>query len=536
VRRLGAIALAAVVALAACGKGHDHDHEDHGDDDHHGDDHGHGHGHGDEEDGLPAQAVTEWTALSELFMEYSPFIVGSESKFLAHVTVLEGFAALLDGHVTVTLTMKDGTTATTTAMEATRPGIFIPAITPANAGECTLAVDIGSAALVDHIEAGPCVVYPDQAAAEAALGDDEDESGSISFLKEQQWVIDFGTATVAKRELVPSVRVNAEIRAVPDREAHLTAATNGRLIFPKTVPMLGAPVTKEQLLASIQPTVTSSGNYGGLKADVDAAAAELAAAETQRDRLARLVASESVPKRRLDDAEADVKIARARLSAAKTRLGSYHASASGKTTTAAGAFRVRAPIEGTLVDVHVTSGQTVNAGDHMFQIIDLARVWVTGRIFEADLPKVDDAGSAWFRIEGRDDVFEVSGDTGRLVTIGSVIDPQTRTVPIVFEVANTKRVLRIGQFATLWVATGPARQALAVPESALLQDGGQWIAFVQIDGEAFERRVVRTGMRSQGWVEIHSGLADGEHVVTTGTYDIKLAASVGDAPAHGHSH
>jgi RND family efflux transporter MFP subunit len=178
----------------------------------------------------------------------------------------------------------------------------------------------------------------------------------------------------------------------------------------------------------------------------------------------------------------------------------------------------------------------VTAGDLLFSVIDLDRVWVTGRVFESDLARIDDASAAWFRVEGRDELYEIGGDNGRLVTVGSVIDPKTRTVPVVYEVDNRDRKLLIGQFATITVATGKARAALAVPEAALLQDGGQWIAYVQSGGEEFERRVVRTGLRSRGWVEVRGGLASGERVVTTGAYDVKLAASAGNAPAHGHAH
>jgi membrane fusion protein, heavy metal efflux system len=527
------IALLSILLAVGCGDDHDHDHDGTGG--HGGGDHG-DHDHGGADDGPPAQVVTAWTDASELFMEYDAFVVGHESRFLAHVSILDGFQPVREGSATVTVAMKGGGAERLTVDSPTRPGIFIPVFTPKQAGDCSLVVEIKSPSLVDRIDAGPCTIYPDEATAKAALGGEEDDGGTISFLKEQQWVIDFATAEVVSRELQPGVRVNAEILAVPDREARLTAPTDGRIAFATPVPILGATVKKGQLLATIQPTVSASGNHGSLEADVDAATAQLTAATAQRDRLARLVADDAVPRRRLENAEAEVKVARARLDAARTRLQSYNASAQGGTATTSGAFRVRAPIDGTLVDVRVTSGETIQGGALLFTIIDLDRVWVTGRVFEADLPKLDDTSTAWFQVEGRDDVFEIGGDHGKLVTVGSVIDPRTRTVPVVFEVSNETRVLRIGQFATLTIATGKPITAVAVPETALLQDGGQWVAHVQSEGESFERRIVQTGVKSRGWVEVRGGLSAGERVVTTGAYDVKLAASAGSAPAHGHSH
>lgn len=520
----------AVVIAAGCGD-HEHDHDSEAEDHHAG---GHEHGGGDDE--LPGIAVTKWTDKSELFMEYSPFIVGAESRFLAHVTDLEDFKALLDGEVAVTVNMTGGESETVTAKGPTRPGIFIPTLTPRRAGPCTITVDIRSAAVTDRIEAGACQVYADEAAARAALGGEEEGGAEISFLKEQQWVIDFATDEVSKRHVADGVRVNAEIRPVPDREARITASTNGRFVPAKPAPMLGQTVKRGQLMGSIQPTASASGNYGALRADIDATDAEVAAAVSQRDRLARLVATDAVPKRRLEDAEAAVAVAKARQRAARTRLSSYNASAAGAATVSAGAFRVRAPIGGTVVEARATSGETVSAGALLFTVIDLDRVWVTGRVFEADLAKLDNAAGAWFRLEGRSDVFEIGETTGHLVTVGSVIDPKTRTVPIVYDVDNTARVHRIGQFATLTIATGKPVSVVAVPESALLSEGGQWIAYVQTSGESFARRVVSVGIRSRGWAEVRSGLLEGDHVVTTGSYDVKLAASAGGAPAHGHAH
>lgn len=512
----------ALVAALGCGQGH---HDDHGGGHH--DDHT-----GDE---LPAQSVTVWTARSELFAEYPPLVVGTESTFLAHVTVLEGFTPLDAATVTVRVTMADGSVDQARVEAPARPGIFTPAITPGRAGDCTLALEIAGPSLTDRIDAGPCRVFADAASARAAAAEHAD-TGRVSFLKEQQWVIDFATVAAAPREVQAGIRVNAEIRAVPDREVRLTASTAGRVALPTPVPIIGSAVTRGQLLASIQPMVAAAGNLGALSADVDAARAELTAATSQRDRLAALVAQDAVPRRRLDDAEAALSVAEARLAAARTRIASYRASASGAARAGAGAFRIRAPIAGTLVAVHATQGETVNAGELLFEVIDLDRVWVTGRVFEADLAALERAPAAWFQVEGRDDVFELGAGAGELVTVGSVIDPRTRTAPVVYEVDNSARQLRIGQFATLTIATGKPVTGLAVPESALLQEGAQWIAYVQVEGESFERRLVRPGVRSRGWVHIESGIAAGERVVSTGAYDIKLAASASDAPAHGHSH
>ena len=57
-----------------------------------------------------------------------------------------------------------------------------------------------------------------------------------------------------------------------------------------------------------------------------------------------------------------------------------------------------------------------------------------------------------------------------------------------------------------------------------------------VEGEAFERRPLRLGIRSHGWVEVLDGVAAGERVATKGAYEVKLASASGSVPAHGHAH
>ncbi|MCP4445237.1 MAG: efflux RND transporter periplasmic adaptor subunit [Myxococcales bacterium] len=503
--------------------------------------HGHSHGadngeHGAAEE-LPGESVTLWTEKAELFMEWGPLIVGRESRFLAHITDLTNanrFTAVVEGEVVVTISV--GSKAVKAKVpEPARLGIFIPVLTPDTAGKCSMSLALQSAKVSETFAVANCTVYPDVATARSAIKDDETR-GEIGFLKEQQWPIEFATAESRKQSIVPSKTVNATIRVVPGREARLTAATAGRLSLESPVPTVGSPVSKGQLLARIQPTISAPGSVGTLRADVAAARAEHTAAKAAHARLERLVATDSVPKRRLEDAASNIAVMQARLSAATTRLSSYSASASGSARPGSGAFRVSAPISGTLVEQSVTEGETTAAGAALFSIVDLERVWVEGRIFEPDVPAFEDSNSAWFTVDGRDNVFEVNEDTGKLITVGHVLDPASRTVPVIFEVQNPNRALRIGQYAKLSVATGTPVQGLVIPESAVLQDGNQSIVFVHSSGEGFLRRVVHLGTRSRGLVQVTQGVSEGERVVTKGAYDIKLASSAGGAPAHGHAH
>jgi membrane fusion protein, heavy metal efflux system len=118
-----------------------------------------------------------------------------------------------------------------------------------------------------------------------------------------------------------------------------------------------------------------------------------------------------------------------------------------------------------------------------------------------------------------------------------VIDPVTRTVPLVVEFQNPQRKLSVGSLLQANIYTDGKIPSIAVPETALIDDNGQDVVFVQSGGESFQRRVLRLGMRDRGYVQVLSGLNEGERVVTKGAYLVYLASSSpAQLGAHGHAH
>jgi len=519
-------AIVAALALVACKGSHAHDKGEAE----------HGHGHESAKDELPGQSVTLWTEKTELFMEHKPLIAGKEVGFAAHVTAMATFKAVTEGAVTLTLKMAGGATVTARADKASSPGIFRPVLTPAAAGKCEMSMRVEGPQVQDEFPVGPCEVFADPAGAKAALGEEADVPGRIPFLKEQQWKTEFATAPAVERELQGAVRANGELRPVAGKEARLSATSAGRVVAGAAAPILGMAVKKGQVLATIAPSVGGTSDRASLDADVLSAKAELAAAETALARAERLFAEQAVPQRNVEEARTRVSIAKARVGGSSGRLKQFNASAAGAGGAGPGAFKVRSPIDGTLVKVEVAAGQAVEEGQLLFTVIDLGRVWLVAQVFEPDIPKVEGARAAWFSIDGYTEPFTVNEANGKLVTIGRVLDPQTRTIPVVFELANPDGRLRIGQFAKVSIATGAVERALAIPEAAILEEGGKAIAYVMVEGEAFERRPLSLGVRSNGWAGVLEGVKAGERVVTKGGYEIKLASASGAIPAHGHAH
>jgi len=132
--------------------------------------------------------------------------------------------------------------------------------------------------------------------------------------------------------------------------------------------------------------------------------------------------------------------------------------------------------------------------------------------------------------------IDIPGKRGRIERIGNVVDPESRRIAVILEVSNEDGALRIGQSLFARLGKGKAEALVSVPVSAIVDDGGRPVVFVQRDGESFERRPVRTGAAAGNYVQVVEGLKAGDRVVSRGAYLVRLAALSTQIPAHGHVH
>ena len=376
-------------------------------------------------------------------------------------------------------------------------------------------------------------VYPDAAAAIAASTDvTEEDEGGIPYLKEQQWQVDFATAEAGLRALRVSVPATATVRPRADGEAFLSAPTAGHLrAAGETFPYIGMPVKAGQILAHIIPHLGAETDVVSLDLAQSTTRSALRLARQERRRLEGLLKEQAVSKKRVNEARNAEQVARAEMEAAEKRLGQYR-----RDPGTAGGIPLRAPLDGTLVQVQAAPGRYVQEGDSLFHVVSPERLWLEARIAESNVGRVGSPSGAWFAVEGFEQAFDTHALNGRAVALGGAVDPASRTVPLIFEFDNPDGALRIGMFAQARVVTGEAAQAVAVPRAALVDDGGQEVVYVMLDGESFERRTLRLGLRDGDWVEVREGLSAGERVVTRGAYLVRLAAASPAEAGHGHAH
>ncbi len=292
-------------------------------------------------------------------------------------------------------------------------------------------------------------------------------------------------------------------------------------------------MSKGQIVARLLPRVENPADPSGLELAINEAETAVSLAEKEMSRAERLVAAGAVPSRRLEEARAAQMTSEARLKAARERRARYEADrVAGAASGEQSGFALRAPITGVITELSAVPGAFVDQGAVICRIVAVDPVYLVAAISEADIPKARTATGGEALVPGLAQAVPL----GRLVTIGRIVDPSSRTLPLTYQVSNSRGLLAIGQAVSVRLYTTAHNTALTIPVSAVVDDAGTPVVFVQAGGESFERRSVKLGIRDGDRVEVLQGLSAGERVVSRGAYLVRLAALSTQIPAHGHVH
>jgi cobalt-zinc-cadmium efflux system membrane fusion protein len=403
---------------------------------------------------------------------------------------------------------------------------------------------------------------------EVANAPEPESPEGISFLKEKQWKILTKTEPVITREVTERLRLSGVVGVRPGHQATVTPPVAGQLLARPggALPQLGNRVEAGEVLALVQPHLVGSEFVSFLSSRQQMQAQEVeltvkaaeAEAEAIRARVAATQAEQTLQRvqalhkqnlksaRELEEAEFAQRKAKADLSAGEALKATYkrarkQLSARPRTAELDGGMpgvELRAPITGLITAVNAALGEHVHPERTLFTILDAERVLIEAQIPEWDLGRLSPSYGATYEPSDAPGTFlPILGEGGgRLVYLGPSVDPKTRTVALVYEVPNPQGRLRIGKSLQVYVETARAEDALVVPVSALVDEDGRSVAFVQLAGETFEKRDLTLGIRDGPLVQVLSGLAAGERVVTKGAYAVRLASVSTTIPAHGHAH
>ncbi|MCH2471539.1 MAG: efflux RND transporter periplasmic adaptor subunit [Gemmatimonadetes bacterium] len=458
-------------------------------------------------------AITIFTDRTELFFEYPPMVAGAPGGVWAvHLTNLADFQAVTVGRLTLEFEDSDGRKYTTVDEQPSRPGVFGPTPSLPTAGMYDLVMTLEGSQVSDEILVGQIRVYASQDDLPPLV---EAEEVGISFLKEQQWPIDFATVVAEQRVVSPGLEVTGELGSAPGAVADIAAPVAGivRWDLNRASPAEGALVEEGEPLVRLSP-VGGDDTYASLKARAEGLQREVERAE-------RLVAVEAVPARRLEDARHDLTVVQAQLEALDASPDETYT------------LTLRAPISGSVIRRDFVTGQRVEAGASLLTLLDPRRLHLRLHVPAVYASQLGSIVAATFTPEGSRAVYR----TTRLLSVGVALDPIRRAVPVTFEVDNPDDVFKAGMLVNARLLSAEPDPVLAVPADAIVDEDGLFVAYVMTGGETFERRVLTVDATDGEWTTVLSGVLRGERVVTRGQYQIKLASlNTSEISDVGHAH
>lgn len=478
---------------------------------------GGGHDHGADAHAVdaatPIVSHSTWTGEMELYLEYPAFVAGAPRRFTIYLTTLSDFQPIRTGSVTLRFRGPNGSEQKFKMGKLLREGVFAPTISLNDAGDYDFELRYESS-IGEHVFQIPdFVVHPSAARAEAAMTGTAAEG--ITFLKAQQWKVPFATAPIAIRELKGSVRAMGEVLPAPRKYAEIVAPLDGVIQTGNVdeFALPGTSVRRGEILVTISTPLKGE--------SWTAARLALEQAERDFDRARRLREKDAI-------SEHDYEVARnAFLSSKAGHLGADAGPEDGLNLTA--------PIDGKIVDWQVRPGQRVQAGDKLMAVVDPSTVWLQVNVYENDFAKLGTPVGAYVDGSAAKGGWEIPTADMRLLSMGGALANDTRTVPVLLEVANPEGRLRINATMPVELHTSHGEAKVTVPRTAVFEDDGLYVVYVQTSGESFQKRNVTPGPRHGDWLGILAGLTPGERVVTQGGYHLKLASTSAEI-GHGHAH
>jgi len=255
----------------------------------------------------------------------------------------------------------------------------------------------------------------------------------------------------------------------------------------------GQRVTKGTVLVKLDPAIN--------EAEVQQAKANLTLAKAKYDRAVDLQKQGFISGQARDEAENSLKVMEASLSLATAKLNK---------------MEIRAPFSGLIGLRSVSVGDYVKEGQDMVNLESIDPLKVDFRVPEIYLRRVQ-VGQ---KLEVSLDALPGRKYEGMVSAINPLVDAAGRAIVIRAQVRNADTALRPGMFARVKLLTKDERDALVLPEQALVPQGEEQYVFRVVDGKA-ARTKVELGQRREGKVEVVKGIAAGDTIVTAGQLKLR---------------
>ncbi len=314
----------------------------------------------------------------------------------------------------------------------------------------------------------------------------------------------------------------------PDGLVHITPRVPG--VVRDVFKVLGDEVVADELLAVLDSRELAEAKAGFL---ATRERLELASSIRQREQYLheREISSEQeylVARQAEAEARIAVKSAQQRLRAlglGEEEVGRLHDQPDEYLTR----YEMRAPIDGTVIEKHITRGEMLHQDSLPFVIADLSTVWVVLTVYLKDLASIRPGQAV--RITASHDLAEADGT---IEYVGPILDEHTRTTTARVVLANDGGRWRPGLFVTGRVVVKRVQGDVVVPKTAVQTVDDRPVVFVKTT-DGFAARPVRLGQADARSVVIAAGLQPGDRYVSQGGFALKAQMRKATFDA-GHAH
>lgn len=327
------------------------------------------------------------------------------------------------------------------------------------------------------------------------------------------------TKRIIEEDIDDVIKTTGQLEPIPNNEFEVNSPVQGRIrtIFVS----LGDFVGLGQPLAQIEsPEITK------LSSEVNQSGAELELAKSTYEREKSLYEDGISAKKDFEAAKANLAGVEAKLTSAKNNLSILTGSLESSND---GVFNILSHKQGTITERNITVGQVVGSNQSLFKGINLSSIWASADIYEKDQNKVSLGQKVLIMLDGiPDKVFE-----GKINYIGSIVNNQTRTIPVKVTLQNpyfgtiNKLSLRPGAFIQMAIHTGNKKKTIIIPRSALtgldkedVEEKHTHVLYVKKENK-FIPREVEVESHDSDSVVVVSGLMSGEEIVVEGAYQLQ---------------
>lgn len=456
----------------------------------------------------------------ELFAEADAFVAGEPANVLSHLSALPDFKAVENGKITLTLDI-NGRQVSQTLDQPTRKGIYSFDLQPETQGTGRLRYEISNEKGNFEIVVPNVTVFAnDEQAHEAAEKAAVSKTNTTVFTKEQSWKINYATDYPHTEPFGQVIKTTALVESSPGNEMIVSAKING-VVKPVSENMLeGLEVKAGQALFSIAAGDLADNNitvkYSEAKSNFEKASSDY-------ERAKELAKDKIVSEKDLISYKNQYE---------NTKAVYDHLNKNFNST----GQKVSSPMNGFIKQLFVKNGSYVEAGQPLVSVSQNKTLLLSANVPQKYASVLGNIQSANIRTLNDNQTYSFEQLNGKILSYGKSANSDNYMLPVSLQIDNTGS-FHAGSFVEVYLKTVTNTQAMTVPNTALMEEQGNFFVWVQVNPELFEKREVMPGKTDGLRTEILSGILLNERVVTKGAILIKLAQATGTLDAHsGHVH